>query len=264
MLLVSRTSVPAGPPLVIAHRGASGALPENSLPAFRAAWAAGADGVESDLRLTSDGVVVCMHDPGSGRVSPERLRIAETPFADLQRVVLRGAAALDPAELQIPTLSDLLGTAPDRGMLYLEIKSGVETLRPVRDELAAAGFPAGRLRLLSFNALVIREAETLLPGAERVLLVELTRNVQRREWLPRRGHLLSRLRASHADALEVQFCAGVNCVLVKTMARAGYAVHVWGVNDRAAAERCRSLGVVSITTDWPSRLTPWLPADTLP
>lgn len=50
------------PPLVIAHRGASGYLPEHTLPAYALAIAQGADAIEPDLVPTRDGVLVCRHD----------------------------------------------------------------------------------------------------------------------------------------------------------------------------------------------------------
>lgn len=64
--LVVATFVLAAPlyatPLVIAHRGASGYLPEHTLPAYAMAYAQGADYIEPDLVLTKDKVFVCMHD----------------------------------------------------------------------------------------------------------------------------------------------------------------------------------------------------------
>ena len=49
-------------PLIIAHRGDSGAAPENTLAAFRQAIAVGADGIEMDVRLTKDGQLTVFHD----------------------------------------------------------------------------------------------------------------------------------------------------------------------------------------------------------
>ncbi len=60
MTLIS--GVAAAQPIVIAHRGASGYLPEHTLEAYAMAYAMGADYVEPDLVLTKDGVFICMHD----------------------------------------------------------------------------------------------------------------------------------------------------------------------------------------------------------
>ncbi len=59
-------------PSIIAHRGASGLAPENTLPAFRAAIEAGADGIELDVHLTRDGHLAVHHDY---RISMEWARL---------------------------------------------------------------------------------------------------------------------------------------------------------------------------------------------
>jgi len=78
-------------PLVVAHRGASAAAPENTLEAFALAATLGADWVELDVRVTSDHVLVVHHDPhlGDGRV------IVDTPAHELPASVPTLAAALD-------------------------------------------------------------------------------------------------------------------------------------------------------------------------
>ena len=77
--------------LVIAHRGASAAFPENTLAAFAGAVAQGADGVELDVRRTADGRLALSHDDtlADGRV------VAETAWADLPEAVTDLASALD-------------------------------------------------------------------------------------------------------------------------------------------------------------------------
>ncbi len=54
--------------MIIAHRGVSFNLPENSLPAFEASWELGVDGIEGDFHLTKDGEIVCIHDDDTKRV----------------------------------------------------------------------------------------------------------------------------------------------------------------------------------------------------
>lgn len=61
-LLCVSTATFAAEPIVIAHRGASGYLPEHTLEAYTAAYFSGSDYIEPDLVLTNDGVFVCMHD----------------------------------------------------------------------------------------------------------------------------------------------------------------------------------------------------------
>ncbi|MDH5316697.1 MAG: glycerophosphodiester phosphodiesterase family protein, partial [Gemmatimonadota bacterium] len=98
------------PPLIIAHRGASGHAPENSLEAFRLAAQLGADGVELDVHATSDGEIVVFHDeviPGIGpiREAPvERVRQARLPNGE-----------------PIPLLSEVLDAIPALD-IWIEVK----------------------------------------------------------------------------------------------------------------------------------------------
>lgn len=76
-------------PLAIAHRGFSARYPENTLDAYRAAIAAGADLIETDARLAADGVVVVSHDPTLVRLADRTDAIATTASTDLLAVPLK-------------------------------------------------------------------------------------------------------------------------------------------------------------------------------
>jgi glycerophosphoryl diester phosphodiesterase len=100
---------------VVAHRGYSARFPENSLGAFEQAIAAGADAIETDVRLASDGVAVCWHDPDLARVAGIEAPIAATPAAELAAIALpRGA--------QVHRLDDVLALAGRRLPVMLDVK----------------------------------------------------------------------------------------------------------------------------------------------
>ncbi len=97
--------------LVIAHRGASAYEVENSLAAFRAASAMGADGVELDVQLTADDVPVVHHDPVAGGY----------PIAKVSRKEL--LAHQLPNGERVPTLGDALAVLGSELNAYVEVKS---------------------------------------------------------------------------------------------------------------------------------------------
>ena len=70
-------------PQAIAHRGYSAAAPENTLSAFRRAVGAGAHALETDLRLSRDGVVVLAHDPSLRRTFGEKALVRDRDWAHL-------------------------------------------------------------------------------------------------------------------------------------------------------------------------------------
>ena len=118
-------------PLIIAHRGASAVAPENTIVAFEAAIAAGADGVEFDVRLTRDGVPVVIHDETLYRTGRVRRRVADLTFAELNKVDVGSWFDRDRFSSQrIPSLTQLFELIqPNNMVLYLEMKcrSGEQT-----------------------------------------------------------------------------------------------------------------------------------------
>ena len=73
-------------PLIIAHRGASGEAPENTMVAFKLAWELGADGIEGDFHLTRDGHIVAIHDKDTNKVTKgkNKLIVKKTSLKELQ------------------------------------------------------------------------------------------------------------------------------------------------------------------------------------
>ena len=129
-------------PLIIGHRGASAVAPENTIAAFETAIESGADGIEFDVRLASDGVPVIIHDDTLTRTAGRPQKVDSLSAAELQRTNVGSwfsrALRLQPDpffEQMVPTLQQLLDLfAENRAILYLEMKS--EASRRV--ELATA------------------------------------------------------------------------------------------------------------------------------
>lgn len=105
--------------MVAGHRGDSANVPENTMAAFRAAIAAGADMIETDVRLTKDGVPVLIHDRTADRTTDGKGYVKDMTFAELRTL---NAGTKDVPQ-QIPTLEELLEllTATDV-TLNLEVK----------------------------------------------------------------------------------------------------------------------------------------------
>jgi glycerophosphoryl diester phosphodiesterase len=132
--------------LNIAHRGGAALRPENTLAAFQNALTLGADGVELDVQLSADGVVVVHHDyrldPGLTRkdgvwLQGETGRIKDLSFAELQRFDIgRADPASEYARLhpllvaqdgaRIPSLNDVATALPPPFLLMVELKSSTE------------------------------------------------------------------------------------------------------------------------------------------
>jgi glycerophosphoryl diester phosphodiesterase len=112
-------------PLVIAHRGGALESTENTILAFQRAVRIGAAGIETDIRLTRDGVVVVYHDEYFGRVEglPERQRnrlVSDLTYSELTAQTLIPVGD-DNGTRRVPTLNDLL-TNVKSVLLNIELK----------------------------------------------------------------------------------------------------------------------------------------------
>lgn len=95
-------------PRVCAHRGFSSVAPENSMPAFGAAVASGAEEIEFDLRVTADGYIVVNHDRSVDRCSNGTGKISDLTLAQLRQLDMGSWFGQEFAGLQIPLFEDVL------------------------------------------------------------------------------------------------------------------------------------------------------------
>jgi len=238
-----------GRPQVFAHRGGAALRPENTLVAFDHGLSLGADGLELDVHLSRDGVVVVHHDRTLDRTTNGRGPIAAATADDLARLDagyhfegFRGAAG------GVPTLEAVLHRYP-AASLIIELKVNEPMLaHKTIDEVRAAG-ALERVALGSFGTRVLRAARAYAPqiltGASR----EETRLALYRSW--------ARWPVRHPpnDAFQVPERSGSTRVVSKRFVRyaheTGVAVQVWTVNDPADMRRLLDWGVDGLISDRP-------------
>ncbi len=111
--------------LVIAHRGASGHAPENTMAAFRQALQMGAKAIEFDVHLTRDEQLVVAHDDDLKRCGGDRRRLSSLRWkGDAQNVDVGSWYDKRFASERLPRLEDLFDLTPSSVELHLEIKHG--------------------------------------------------------------------------------------------------------------------------------------------
>jgi glycerophosphoryl diester phosphodiesterase len=113
------------PPLIIAHRGDSAHVPENTLAALAAALEVGADLVEFDVQLTKDGQVVVIHDATVDRTTTGRGRVRNLTLAEIRAFSAGYASRFGDAHRgeRVPTLAEALALLKDRARVMVEIKA---------------------------------------------------------------------------------------------------------------------------------------------
>lgn len=204
---------------VWAHRGASAAAPENTVAAFAAAVAMGADGVELDVRLTVDGAPAIHHDA----VLPDGRRIADIPAAALPGGVPLLGAALD---------------ACDGVVVNIEIKEPHEAADVVVAEVRRRRWH-DRVVVSAFDRTAVdrvRHLDAAVPVAWLVLDVP--------------PGALDECRAAGYHALH-PYEAVVDADLVESAHRAGVALNTWTVDDPARIVALAAMGVDAVVTNVP-------------
>ncbi|MCC7519141.1 MAG: glycerophosphodiester phosphodiesterase [Verrucomicrobiae bacterium] len=255
-------STNSSPPRIIAHRGASHDAPENTLAAFHLAWEQGADAIETDGHLTRDGEVVCIHDPTTGRTADRNLRIADSLSSELRQLDVGAWKSPRFAGQRIPTLAETLSVLPRKRRLYLEIKSGPETVAAVRARIAAAGLPPSRVEFMSFHPAVVAACKAKMPRHRAHLLVNYTRAKvgSRGAFSPTAAEVAGTLGRCRADDLGTEANPeAVTPAFLRALRRGGpREFFVWTVNDRETARHFLALGTRAIATNRPKEMRGWL------
>jgi glycerophosphoryl diester phosphodiesterase len=222
-------------PLVFAHRGGGKIGPENTIAAFDRGLGAGADGLELDVHLSRDGVVVVHHDKLLDRTTRATGPIAERTADELARV-------------DVPTLRDVLARYPGIRII-IELKEGSHALSSaVVSEVQRAG-AGDHVCLGSFSVAALRAARAAAPGIATSAGRFEVRMALYRSWLH-----LSPGRVPYR-AFQVPETSGRTRVVsprfVKLAHQAGLAVQVWTVDEPEDIRRLLGWGVDGIISDRP-------------
>ena len=228
---------------IIAHRGDSKKHVENTAAAFTAALAAGADGIETDLRLSADGEIFLFHDDSGRRLLERAGRIEEETASALRQWRYRDGQPL----LALRDLLALLRSLapPENFLVNLELK-GTPTRQLALAECLAKSFLAGEfppLRWLasSFKLPGLYALQETAPDLPRAML-----------WNGVGGFGMPLRRAGKvgAVAFHLEDSAATPERLARLQKKA-LPVRVYTVNDPARAAALQATGVAGIFTDDP-------------
>ncbi|HXT71925.1 MAG TPA: glycerophosphodiester phosphodiesterase [Vicinamibacterales bacterium] len=245
---------PTGRAAAIAHRGGSKLRPENTLAAFDHAVALGVDGIECDVHLSRDGVPVVIHDATLDRTTDTTGLVVERTAAELADIDAGSrfdAAAGAPYRgrgVGVPTLAELLDRHPDTPMV-VEIKGDDPAVVPAIAGVLRSGRRPDRFLVGGFSQAVLDAVRALTPpyatGASREEVVAAIR----------RSYFRIRPRAAGYAVFQVPFVFQGKQIFrasfVRTVARAGFDVQAWIIDDEATMKHLMGWGVRGLISDRP-------------
>lgn len=254
-LALSTAALAGDLPLIVGHRGAAHDSPENTLASFEMGFEQGADAVEGDFYLTSDGKIICIHDKDTQRTAGQKYVIVETPFETLRTLDVGAWKAPSFAGQTMPTLLEILVLVPQDKYFVIEIKCGPEIIPQLQKDIATSGLQPQQMRIISFNDEVIRAARKAMPAIDAYWLTSFKQHKATGQWSPTQDEVLATLERVDATGLDCKAePAVVDAAFVKALRAGGYEFHVWTVDEPDLARQMADLGVDSITTNRPAFL----------
>jgi len=230
--------------LVIAHRGASGNAPENTLAAFRKAVALGATFIETDLQLSRDARFVAIHDATVNRTTNGQGAVHDMTLADLRKLDAGSWFGSEFAGERIPTLEEILEFSKKNDVVfYLEIKPGASW--GGEHALVGALRESGeipRAVVISFDATIVLNLRKIEP----TLMTGLLYDGQIENPLDKAVEIGARQVAVRGDL--------VTPALIAQAKKKDLQVVCWTVNHPAHMRMLAAAGVDGIMSDYPDRL----------
>ena len=223
--------------VVMAHRGASSAAPENTLAAVKQAIEDGADWVEIDVQETADGEVVVMHDSDFMKQAGVDLKIWNATKADLAEIDI--GSWFDPKFKgeRVPTLQDVLTECKGRIGVNIELKyyGHDDQLEQRVVDIVESLDMASNVIVMSLKADAVKKMKSLRPSWKVGLLMSVS---------------AGGLKNIEADFVAVN-ASFADRSFVQSVHDAGKEVYVWTVNDAPTMSAMLSRGVDGVITDKP-------------
>ena len=224
--------------LKIGHRGAKGLEPENTLLSFQKAIEIGVDGIELDVRLTSDGELIVIHDETIDRTSNETGFVNQFSLREIKKFRID-------SKHEIPTLLEVLELVNKKCFINIELKE-IETAEKVvaliEDFVTNKNWNYSDFLVSSFNWHAIQNVRFLNPDIPIGVLTESD--------LEMAFTFAKFLKASTI----IPHYLLLNDPEIQEIQEAGIKIFAWTVNENDTIEKMKTLNINGIISDFPDRL----------
>lgn len=240
--------------MIIAHRGAMGYAPENTLAAIKLGIELGATAIEIDLRQTKDGIPAALHDATVDGTTNGSGNIKDYTFTDLKKFDAGSWFSSEFSKETIPSLQEIIDILPDNILLIIELKEGNETYPKIEENtvsLIKENKIDSQVILKSFDPNVLERLRVLAPNIPQIYVYTF-----RIPWL---GMIIDRgITFRSVYNFDVEYLQPHRFFLsesfVKDAQAAGFKIIAWGVDSEEAIKEALEFGVDGIETDYPDRV----------
>jgi glycerophosphoryl diester phosphodiesterase len=224
--------------IIVAHRGAAGKAPENTLASVKQAMEDKTDWVEIDVQESRDGYIVVVHDSDFMKLAKNDLKVWDGTLAQIQAIDIGSWFSSDFSDERVPLLKDVLKAAKGKAKVVIELKyyGHDQYLEQRVVDIVEEMDMVNDIAIMSLKYEGIQKVRKLRPDWTIGLLS---------------AQVLGNMNAIDADFLAVN-ASMAKPAFIRTSQEAGKKVFVWTVNDKMAMFRLMSLGVDGIITDEPA------------
>jgi glycerophosphoryl diester phosphodiesterase len=230
--------------LVIAHRGASAAAPENTIAAFELAVTQEADGIELDVHLSADGHPVVIHDDSLERTTDGAGPVAARTMRELKRLDAGGWYGPSFRGQRIQTLQEVLERFKGRARFWIELKGGSDL------------YPGIEERVVSMVEIYDVVDLALIQSFDHAALARC-RGFNREIALGALVEAPPFSAQAPATGMVQAVCPAAEALTeaaVRSVRTSGLACYAWTVNEPAQMDRLVEWGITGIITDRPELL----------
>ena len=229
---------------IYGHRGVPSQSPENTLYSFQKAFELNVDGIELDVQITKDNILVVHHDPHLERLTGKQTFISALNYNELLSIDARGTEFSSLEIQRIPKLEDVLDILPKNTAINIEIKSqqllseGMEQL--VVDAILKYDL-LNKAIVSSFNPLRLRKIKSLNSNITTAQLWDEDEDFSSYRWIY----------VSHPDLFHGNIDQ-FNHNMISDLKTLGLKIYAYTINSEEQLEKVKYLKLHGIFTDAPA------------
>lgn len=215
------------------------------------AWEQGADGLEMDVYLTTDGRLAVIHDSTLTRTTRVSGNVEEKTLADLKNLDAGQWKAGRYAGEKIPALEEMLRTVPPGKLAVVEIKSHRDVSLPLERAFADSKIPGNQVTLIAFDYDLLRKLKARFPAYQALWLIGDTHVRGRRAVDAALKEMFGQCHDAGFDGLNMWHGWPIDRTFTGTVHGAGLKLGVWTVDDADFGRSLAEAGVDFLTTNRP-------------